>query len=194
MNGVRLSDLREILEGTKSESKGHQGECHREDHLRDPGRNIQQRPIPHLNFISDEFQCCIGQKATDRKGKEMGDQHDDTPPQRGQPSGNDIDVDMLSLLRGKGCPDKTNPQDEISQKRVPPIETRGENITENDLKEGNKNHEAQESDDEGLFDFGNGLIGLFPPVPPVRNEVPLLCGGVGSTGISTGVHYFPPLR
>jgi hypothetical protein len=171
MNRVRLSHPRKILEGTKSESKGHEAECYRKDHLRDPGRNIHQRPIPHLNFVSNEFQCRIGQKATNGKGKKMGDQHDDIPSQRGQPSGNDIDVDMLFLLRGKGSPDKANPQDEISQERVPPIETRGEKVTEDDLEERDENHEAQESDDEGLFDFGNGLIGFFP-----------------------SVHYFSPLR
>src|SRR5512139_1600565 len=101
---------------------------------------------------------------------------------------------MLFLLRGKGSAEKTNPQDEISQKRVPPIETRGESVTEDDLEEGDENHKAQESDDEDLFDFGNALIGLFPSVHPVRSNGPLLCGGVGSAGISNGVHYFPPLR
>jgi len=194
MKRARLSHLKEILDGTESESKGHQAECDREDHLRDPYRNIQQCPISHLKFVSNEFQCRISQKATNGKGEKMGDEHNDSPSQRGQPSGNDIDVDMLSFLRGKGGPDKADPQDEISQKRLPPIKTRGENITEDDLKQGDQNHEAQEGDDEGLFDVGNGLIGLFPSVRRVGNDGPLLRGGVGLTGISNGVHYFLPLR
>ena len=101
---------------------------------------------------------------------------------------------MLSLPRGKRGAYKTNPQDKISQRRIPPIQTRGKHIAKDDLKEGDENHEAQKEDDEDYLNSCNRLIGLFPSVHPVKNSGPMGWGGFGLTGIFSRVHYFPPFR
>ena len=59
------------------------------------------------------------------------------------------------FLCSKGSPDETDPKDQIPYQANPPqFRPVLKEISKNDLQEGGEDHEAQESDEEGLFHPG----------------------------------------
>jgi hypothetical protein len=72
----------------------------------------------------------------------MGDRFDPGLCQRWPPPQRQVDGDVFSLSCSDCRADKTYPEYEISDQWVSPRQTRGEEIPEDDLKKGDKNHEA----------------------------------------------------
>jgi hypothetical protein len=86
-------------------------------------------------------------------------------------TGKDIDVDVFPFPGRKGGAEKTDPKDEISEHRIAPGKTRCKNIAENDLGEGNHDHETKEENQEGLLDPVQDPVKALPSIhhlPPFR--------------------------
>jgi hypothetical protein len=62
-----------------------------------------------------------------------------------------IDSNVFFLLRCKGCADEAGPKNEVSEKRIRPKKSHGKEIAEDNLRERENDHGAQQENDHRPF-------------------------------------------
>jgi hypothetical protein len=86
----------------------------------------------------------------------------DVSADAGQPVRKHIDFDVLAFPGGQGGADKADPHDEITHKRIAPVDAGFEKITQHNLRKGHQDHRCQQDNQQRFLDPAQESIQAIP--------------------------------